>query len=82
MLNQDSLFLPFTFCLFTLPRAFGYAWDQAAMRHTTEANAADAESAHIAARTSAQIAAVLHTRLEYDVGVLALGFCDLACLRH
>jgi hypothetical protein len=52
------------------------------MRHTTKTDTADAKSAHITTRPAAQIAAVLDARLKYGFGILALGFRDLACLRH
>jgi hypothetical protein len=42
-----------------LPARFGHAGDEPFVRHVAEANAADAETAHVAARTTAQIAAIL-----------------------
>jgi len=52
------------------------------MAHSPEANAADAELAHISARASAQIAAVISARLKFRIFLQALALCDLTLLGH
>lgn len=52
------------------------------MAHATKANAANAELAHITARATAQVAAVLDARTELRVCVGANCLGDLTCLGH
>ena len=52
------------------------------MAHAAKANAANTELAHITARTTAQIAAVLDARTEFRVGVGANCLGNLTCLGH
>ena len=52
------------------------------MRHSAKADTADAELTHIAARTTAQLAAIFLARGKSLGDILALGFCDFACFSH
>lgn len=52
------------------------------MRHATEADAADAECAHVATGASAQLAAVFVARRQLSGGVLAQGFGDFRFFCH
>ena len=52
------------------------------MRHATKADAANAELTHIAARTTAQLAAIFVARGQRLGRILALGFSNFACFSH
>src|SRR5690348_14789596 len=65
-----------------LPRTLGDAGNQPAMAHAAKADTADAEAAHVATGATAQIAAVVNTRLEFRLLLEPLALGDLTRLSH
>jgi len=52
------------------------------MAHAAKTYAANAETAHVATRTAAKIAAIVHTRFELRFHVQLLALHDLTGFRH
>jgi hypothetical protein len=61
-----------------LPARFGHSGDETFMRHVAEADPANAEAAHVTARTSAQIATILDASRKLRLSIDSYGFSNFA----